>query len=102
GQEPRVAAPALASLGHEVAQPRGGQVHDHLAAAVSHDGAHGERYLDVLAPRPVSALARPVAAIGGAAKRVVLEAQERRFVLRRDEPDVASVPTVAAVGTPAV
>ena len=54
---------------------------------------------DVLAPRAVLALRGPVLAVGGAAKGVVAEAQERRLVVVGLEPDVAALAAVAAVGT---
>ena len=38
-------------------------------------------------------------AVGGAPERMVAEAEQRRLVHRGDEPDVATVPSVAAVGT---
>ncbi len=101
-QEARVAPPPLAALGHPKARPGGRHVDHHVAGAAAHDGADRQRHLDVLAPRAVALLPRPVPAVGGAAEGVVLEAEERRLVLSGDEPDVAAVPAVAAVGAAAI
>ena len=41
-------------------------------------------------------------AVGGTPERVVAEAEQRRLVHRRHQPDVAAVAAVASVGTAAV
>jgi len=69
------------------------------AVAVAHHGAHRNRDLHVLAAGAVPLLSRPVHAVRGAPVGVVAEAEQRGLVLGGDQPHVAAVAAVAAVGT---
>ena len=65
---------------------------------VAHDRALGHRHDGVVAAGAVALLALAVGAVAGAAVRVVAEGEQRRDVAVGDEPDVAAVAAVAAVG----
>ncbi len=98
GEKARVAPAALAALGHHGARAVLVEVADHRATAIPHDRSDRHRHHQVLAPGAVPLGARAVHAVGGAAERVVPEAEQRRLVDRGHEPDVPAVTAVAAVG----
>ena len=63
-----------------------------------HHRALGHGDDEVVPAGPVALLALPVGAVLGPAVRVVPEGEQRRHVAVGDEPDVAAVAAVAAVG----
>ena len=71
---------------------------DGVAVELVHDRPLGHVDLQVLAPPAVQVLALAVGAAGGAAVGVVAEGEERGHVAVGDEPDVAALAAVAAVG----
>ena len=100
-KEPRVAASALPALAGAVTHAVGVEVGEDLAFGRLDDGAHRHARHVVGAAFAVLLPALAVHARFGAAVGMIPEREQRRHVAIGNEPHVAAVATVAAIGTAA-
>ena len=98
GEEAGVPPSAAATVPGQPPVARGDQVAEDSAVAATGPGAHRDRNLEVGPIRSVTALAAPVAAIGGPTMGMVAEPEQRRLVGGGHQPYVAAPAAVAAVG----
>ncbi len=101
GEEPGIAPPTVATAGGPPPGAGGRQVGNGVSRGVGDHGAHGYRHDHV---RPVAAvllLALAADTFGSGPMWGVTEGEQRRHVRVGDEPDVAALAAVAAVGTAA-
>ena len=95
-----VAAPAAPAGGTQPAIAMVGEVGQQLAGVqVGRDRAFRHHHLERLATLAVLVLALAVHAVLGATVRVVAKREQRRDVAVGDQPDIATLAAIAAVGS---
>ncbi len=98
GQEAGVAPTPPAAGGDEEPVARGHEVAEHMAVAVLHHRPFGHRHVDVDAVGAVLALPLTVHTVGGPPEGMVTKPKERRHVVVRQQPDIAAIAAVTAIG----
>jgi hypothetical protein len=86
------------ALGREPSVSGALQVNEKLAVHGKDHGAKGNGDIDIFSAFAVLAFRGAVLAVSGAAKRVILKAQQRGLIVISHKPDIAAITAVATIG----